>query len=234
MNTSPGLKNSCLTLAKDWLTRLGAVVPAWSISYLDESLNYLEVGRWLRSKGYKIPTRFRHRNELFDLIAAEVGDHEALYLEFGVYYGESMRYWSKILKNPRSILHGFDSFMGLPEPWKDNAQTGSFSTRGEVPVFDDPRVKLFIGLFGDVLPGYRVPDVRPLIINIDADLYSSTIYVLRALRGSIVSGTYIYFDEFFSRGHELRAFDEFIRETGLGFRLLGADRTLHNVVFQAL
>jgi hypothetical protein len=234
MNTSLGLKNSCLTLVKDWLTRLGAVAPAWSISYLDESLNYLQVGRWLKSNGYKIPNRFRHRNDLFDLIATEVGDREAVYLEFGVYYGDSMRYWSKLLKNPGSVLHGFDSFMGLPEPWKDNARKGSFSTRGEVPEFDDPRVKLFIGMFSDVLPDYHVPEIRPLIINIDADLYSSTIYVLRALRGSIASGTYIYFDEFFSREHELRAFDEFIRETGLKFRLRGADRTLHNVVFQAV
>jgi hypothetical protein len=73
-----------------------------------------------------------------------------------------------------------------------------------------------------------------LIINLDADLYSSTAYVLFQLRELIVSGTYIYFDEFNHRLHELQAFDEFIRETGIKFSLVGAGKTLEFIAFRAL
>jgi hypothetical protein len=52
------------------------------------------------------------------------------------------------------------------------------------------------------------------------------------LRDAIVPGTYIYFDEFNQQFHELRAFDEFIKETGMKFRLLGVTHTLEHALFQ--
>lgn len=68
------------------------------------------------------------------------------------------------------------------------------------------------------------PNVCPLhevlVINLDADLYSSTICVLKVLKDEIIPGTYIYFDEF-NRNHELRAFDELMNETGMRFSLVG-------------
>ena len=80
------------------------------------------------------------------------------------------------------------------------------------------------------------PNVCPLhevlVINLDADLYSSTICVLKVLKDEIIPGTYIYFDEFNHRDHELRAFDEFINETGMKFSLVGATRTLAHAVFR--
>jgi len=45
----------------------------------------------------------------------KVRDKKVLYMEFGVAYGASIRYWSRELKNPTSVFHGFDSFEGLPE-----------------------------------------------------------------------------------------------------------------------
>ena len=55
---------------------------------------------------------------------------------------------------------------------------------------------------------------------IDADLYSSTSCVLGRLRNEMPVGTLIYFDEFNDRFHELKAFDEFLTEAGMEFRLL--------------
>jgi hypothetical protein len=71
-----------------------------------------------------------------------------------------------------------------------------------------------------------------LVLNFEADLYSSTSYVLRVLEGVIVPGTYIYFDEFNHQFHELRAFDEVIGRTCMSFSLLRATRTLEQVLFQ--
>lgn len=47
-----------------------------------------------------------------------------LYLEFGVYKGESLRYWARELKHPDSKLHGFDSFEGLPKDFDVNGRYG--------------------------------------------------------------------------------------------------------------
>ena len=51
----------------------------------------------------------------------------------------------------------------------------------------------------------------------DADLYSSTIYVLNYLRPQIKPGTLIYFDEMNHVDHELRAFDEFTSRNSIKF-----------------
>lgn len=70
-----------------------------------------------------------------------------------------------------------------------------------------------------------------LVLNMDADLYSSTAFVLKTLESRILPGTYIYFDEFNHRFDELRAFDEFIQNTGMKFSVVAATWSLAQVVF---
>jgi len=218
---------------KGLLTRFGASLSARTIYNLNTAVNYLEVGRWMRARGYGTNHRVSRREDLFDLVGKEVGHRDVLYLEFGVFRGKATRYWSKLLLNPNSKLHGFDSFEGLPERWLPLFfPKGSFATDGAVPQIDDERVKFFKGWFNETLPRYTCPPHEVLVINMDADLYSSTICVLRALENEIVPGTYVYFDEFSHRDHELRAFDEFCEETGMKFALVGATRALDQVVFR--
>jgi hypothetical protein len=221
---------------KPWLkyilTRCGARFSVGTIWSLEASINYLEVGRWMRAKGYDVSQRVSCRAELFDLIGKQVCNRDVLYLEFGVYKGDATRYWSRLLLNPDSKLHGFDSFEGLPQGWIPSQQKGHFATDGVIPQIDDSRVKFFKGWFDNTLPKYDCPLHDVLVINMDADLYSSTICVLKALKDNIVPGTYIYFDEFSNRNHELRAFDEFINESGMKFSLVGATRIMQQVVFK--
>jgi hypothetical protein len=125
---------------KYFLTPLGAFLPARAIYSLNASIGYLELGRWMRAKGYDTRRRFSRREELFDLVGQEVRDREVLYLEFGVFQGKATRYWSKLLLNSKSKLHGFDSFEGLPENWLPHRQKGYFATHGEIPQIDDNRV----------------------------------------------------------------------------------------------
>ena len=162
-----------------------------------------------------------------------VRSRKVLYLEFGVAYGESMRFWSSELEHSESSLHGFDSFEGLPQgggPWTK----GQFDAHGSPPIIADPRVRFFKGWFEDVLPGYDVPGYDVLVINMDADLYASTKFVLTFLQRHITRGTYLYFDEWNHIEHEPRAFSEFLTESGREFRLVAADRTLAHVFFECV
>jgi Macrocin-O-methyltransferase (TylF) len=229
MLTSPITK--CQSWLQYVLTRCGSILSTHVIHKLNAAVSYLEVGRWMRDHGYDTCRRYRSREQLFDLVGSQIGDRDVLYLEFGVWQGEATRYWSKLLRCPQAKMHGFDSFEGMPESWNYTVPTGHFSTGGRAPQIQDPRVLFFKGWFSDTLPKYKMPAHDVLILNMDADLYSSTIFVLNTLRDSIVPGTYIYFDEFYDRLNELRAFDEFLK-SGMKFRLLGATRTLRHALFQ--
>ena len=213
------------------LTRIGERVSPQLVYKMNAAINYLEVGRWMHANGYKVRHRANRREELFDIAGSRVREREVLYMEFGVFRGAATRYWSRLLRNPKSKLHGFDSFEGLPESWLPHPQ-GHFSVHGEVPEIDDARVQFFKGWFEETLPRYTLPHHDVLVMNFDADLYSSTIFVLDTLADRIVPGTLIYFDEFNHQFHELRAFDEFIKKTGARFEVLGATRTLEHVLFR--
>jgi len=222
-----------MTTLKYSVTRIGRFLSPNAVHLLGNSLNYLEVGRWMHAHGYNVSRRVQSREQLFDLVGRQVADLEVLYLEFGVFCGDATRYWSKLLRNPNSKLHGFDTFEGLPEPWLDNSYpAGYFSTGGKIPQIDDSRVQFFKGLFEETLPDYKLPPHETLIVMLDADLYSATAFVLNTLQDAIVPGTYLYFDEFHHRFDELRAFDEFLQKTGWKFSLVGATRALDGVIFQ--
>ena len=186
----------------------------------------------MRAGGYDVTHRFESREELFNLVATEIANCEVLYLEFGVFTGDATRHWSKLLRNPKSRLHGFDSFEGLPQDWLSHRARGHFSLQGQIPKIDDGRVQFFKGWFEQTLPNYQPPPHEALVMNFDADLYSSTVFVLNTMESIMVPGTYVYFDEFNHQADELRAFDEFIKRTGMKFKVIGVTRNLDNVMFQ--
>jgi hypothetical protein len=217
---------------KSALTRLGERCSPRTIHRLNAIVNYLEVGRWMRAHGFETSRRLNTREEIFAAIAADVAEEPVLYLEFGVFEGDSMRSWSRLLRNERSQLHGFDSFEGLPDGWSLAEGRGHFSTGGAPPEIGDPRVRFFKGWFEHTLPAYEPPDHERLVVNVDADLYSSAAFVLTSLEGLIEPGTYLYFDEFNDRAHELRAFDEFLTRTGMQFRTVAVSPELSHVAFR--
>jgi O-methyltransferase len=222
------------------LMRLGEHLTSRSMHALKGIVKYLEVGFLMRQMGYPlggVEKWVREREELFDIVQKEVGDRQVLYLEFGVYQGAATRYWSKLLSNPKSKLHGFDSFEGLPEDWhevKEVLGKGHFSTGGAIPVIEDERVRFFKGWFSETLAGYEVPEHDVLVVNFDADLYSSTQCVFNRIASYIVPGTYLYFDEFNCTQDEMRAFREFCSESHRKFALRGSTRSLQKVLFQCV
>jgi len=220
-------------LLKQLLTLVGSRLSARTLRRFQFVINYMKLGRWISEHNFQFNRRVRDRNAVFAAVAEQVRDRRVLYLEFGVFQGASMRYWSRELKHPESRLHGFDSFEGLPEDWHELSK-GTFSTQGVMPVINDARVQFFKGWFDQVLPTYSIPEHDVLVIVMDADLYSSTIYVLRHLRPWIRPDTFIYFDDMSYLEHEPKAFDEFMKESGLKFRPVCADKSLRHAFFECI
>ena len=214
------------------LTHAGTHCPSSLLHSLNATVSYLDVGRWMRDHGFDAGLRVASREEVFEAVAAQVAEEQVLYLEFGVFEGESMRYWSRRLTHPGSHLHGFDSFVGLPADWTAKERRGHFSTSGETPAIADPRVVFFKGWFRETLPRYAPPAHERLVANVDCDLYSSAATALDTVEPLLRPGSYLYFDEFHDRANERRAFGEFLDRTGMRFDLVAASRELTHVVFR--
>lgn len=229
------IKRDLLRSFQRLLTLIGARISKQKLQKIKVVVEYMKLGRWMVDNQFIISARKSNRAAVFDVVSKRICAARMLYLEFGVYKGDSMKYWSDALKHKEAKLHGFDSFEGLSEDWDDvNFRKGHFDVGGKIPVINDPRVEFFKGWFDEVLPTYSLPDHDVLLITLDADLYSSTIYVLRHLRAYIKPGTFIYFDDMGRTEHEPRAFREFMKESGLRFKLVATDYSLNNGFFECV
>jgi hypothetical protein len=145
------------------------------------------------------------------------------FMEFGVFRGDSIRWWSNHLKNAESVLWGFDTFTGLPEDW-GSAPKGFFSTQGKIPQIADSRVQFHKGMFQKTLPPL-LDEIRAtakskrLFLHLDADLYGSTLFVLMTLAPYLKSGDVLVFDEFCFVTHEYRAFVNFLESWNISLKL---------------
>lgn len=146
------------------------------------------------------------------------------YLEFGVAAGASFRWWLENNTHPDSRFYGFDTFTGLPEDFGGGITAGTFSTGGNVPDVSDSRAAFIPGLFQDTLgPFLDEHDLRRrLVVHADADLYSSTLFVLTQLHSRLKPNDIIVFDEFGVPTHEFRAFTDFVASYRLRYTVLGA------------
>jgi len=95
---------------------------------------------------------------------------------------------------------------------------GHFGVDGVIPQLIDPRVKFLKGLFQDTLPPF-LNSFQPknrLVVHLDADLYSSELFVLTSLNRLLIPGAIIIFDDFGAVNHDFKAFidytDSYMRE----------------------
>lgn len=151
-------------------------------------------------------------------------DREGLVVEFGVHRGASLERIAKFF--PQQTVHGFDSFIGLPEAWSGNPQqAGAFDLGGTPPELPVDNVAFHVGWFEDTVPPFAAQDSDTIrFAHLDADLYSSTATVFGLLRDRFTAGTVIVFDEYFGyhgwQDHEHKAFHEFLDDTGFTFEAL--------------
>jgi hypothetical protein len=176
----------------------------------------LRFRKWLKAANGEAIPYFEKRYDLYDYLSKSVVKQAAIdYLEFGVAAGESTREWLRLNTQPDSRFFGFDTFEGLPGDWKHlggRTPKGTFSTGGRPPSLEnEPRVQWLVGLFQDTLPGF-LKGFEPrntMVVHMDADLYSSTLYVLAMMNGILGPGTIVLFDEFSSFDNEFRALEDF-------------------------
>ena len=156
------------------------------------------------------------------------------YLEFGVYKGDSIRWWTRENTDPASRFVGFDSFQGLPQDWHPEHLKGHFSTDGRIPDIRDERCSFKVGLFSESLPKFLTEfqfDHR-LVVHLDADLHGSTLYVLCLLRPYLKPGDILIFDEFSDGCHEFRAFYDFLSAFDLNYVALANGKNFWHFALQ--
>lgn len=154
----------------------------------------------------------RSKQELWDFALSLAKLNTGFAAEFGVYKAHSTNYLARKLNG--KTLFAFDSFEGLPETWRINYKLGKFKL-DTIPKVE-ANVKLEIGWFEDTLPRaksrYNLSSAS--LIHLDADLYSSTKFVLMELSSAIKSGCILVFDEYFNypgwENGEFKAFAEFV------------------------
>ena len=170
---------------------------------------------------------FDRREDLWDFcIERKKGISRGLiFLEFGVFNGTSINYFSK--KCPTAELYGFDSFEGLEEDWHGyRLLKNQFNRSGVMPKCE-ANVELIKGWFVDSVPIFceRFKDQQIDILHLDCDTYTPTAFVLKSLERNIKSGTIIIFDEFFGytnyQSHEMKAWLEFVARSNINFAYIG-------------
>lgn len=148
--------------------------------------------------------------------------------EFGVFRGGSTRKilqrYTELVAAP-AVLHGFDSFRGLPERWDMgeghwNPGAGSFQVGGKPP-FQDGRVRWHAGWYSETAQVWAKELARSgkqiSFLHMDADLYSSSAQVFEALEEHLAPGAWIVFDELINyptfAQHAILALYEMVRRT---------------------
>lgn len=152
--------------------------------------------------------------------AVGVAERDGLWLEFGVAGGTSI---NRISGRVDVVVHGFDTFTGLPETWHRAAPTGLFSQAGKLPTVN-PNVVLHPGLFHETLPPFLASTEQTVAFaHVDSDLYSSAVTVLGLLADRLRPGTVLVFDEYATPGpfkDEANAFRELLGRSAWAWEYL--------------
>jgi O-methyltransferase len=183
---------------------------------------------------------FPGRYALYEFLNREVLKNESIcYLEFGVFKGDSFRKWMELNTHPDSVFTGFDTFEGLPEAWNMGGgqvmPEGAFDVGGQLPRIDDARGSFVPGVFQATLLPFLakgLPTRSRLVLHLDADLYSSTLFCLAQLYPFITAGTVLVFDELFNSIHEYRALQDWSQSHLMDYRVLGATTRFEQVAVE--
>ena len=238
------MKFRIIRFLKDFLLYTGIlqIFSSFNKSFLFIS-NFNSLESWIKSnrKGllindfYSITRNYDKRYKLYQNVAFHYNftEKEITYLEFGVANAHSFKWWSTHNTNPDSSFFGFDTFEGLPENW-GTFKKGDMSSG--VPDTDDSRAKFIKGIFQNTLPVFLnnkedTLKTKQKIIHMDADLFSSTIFVLSQLYRFLNKGDIILFDEFNVANHEFFAFKIFTEAFYVKLRPVAAQNNFYQTAF---
>ena len=121
--------------------------------------------------------------------------NKKFYLEFGVYTGTSINFFSKYV----NTIYGFDSFEGLKEDWEGYVLTkGHFGLNKKLPKLNKNVIPV-VGWVQDTLVLF-LEKHKPQInfLHLDMDTYESTKFVLTKIKPYLVKNCIIAFDELYN------------------------------------
>ncbi len=177
---------------------------------------------------------YERRYKLYEAIAKteNLSAEPMDYFEFGVAGGFSFKWWLQKNSSENSRFFGFDTFEGLPEKW-GNFEKGSMAHAMDSLNINDRRAGFHKGLFQDsLIPFLDQYDSRnKKLIHLDADLFSSTIFVLSQFYRFLKPGDILLFDEFAVPQHEFLAFKIFTESFYIKYEVIGA---ANNYLFVAV
>jgi len=170
---------------------------------------------------------------------AKVGE----WVEFGSFSGTTIRYISNKRKElgGTRVVHGFDSFQGLPSTWRHGAvggeafddsytSAGSFDRHGEPPFQDPQSVQWHVGWFNETAAEFANDGESFITGNItfahmDADIYESTAQAFKALEHRLGHGVFVVFDELIGypeyQEHEMKALYELLQRSKRTLNIIG-------------
>ena len=182
---------------------------------------------------YQKHYNYNKRYNLYDYIIKSEKLKEIYYIEFGVSKGHSFKWWVNNIKNENSKFLGFDTFTGLPEKW-GHFQKGDMSSEGVIPDINDNRCNFLKGIFQKTLPAFLKnfhSDLRK-VVHLDADIYSSSLFVLTVLGPHLKKDDILIFDEFNVPLHEFRAFTDFVNSYYIKTKVIGAVNNYFQIAFK--
>ena len=163
-------------------------------------------------------------------------DKESLFLEFGVFKGDSINLFAKKLKNIDAEIFGFDSFKGLKDAWMTEKfnPPGTFDLKGKKPKVER-NVKLIDGWVEETAKNFLSRNSKKIaFIHFDMDTYKSTSFVLKLVKNNFQAGTIILFDQFYGfpnwEKYEYKAFKEEIEENKFKFIAFGSRQACIKIV----
>lgn len=202
--------------------------------------NTIRLSKWIAAQNkqnilndfYTARRDYSKRYKLYQYVVDKLNlkDEPIDYLEFGVSGASSFRWWLANCNNVDSRYYGFDTFEGLPEKW------GTFSKgdmAASIPDTGDSRAIFIKGLFQETLHKFllnqNLLNGKRKVVHMDADLFSSTLYVLTSLAPYVSKGDIFIFDEFNVPNHEFFAFRIFCDSYYIKTKLIGAVNNYYQV-----
>jgi hypothetical protein len=137
--------------------KLAAKLFPWYVEFLDLVNHNSLVARWIAEQHGRLPT-FENLYDFYRHVHDDICGGTAIdFLEFGVYTGHSIRFWSQMNRDPQSRFIGFDSFEGCPEDFTNKITKSTFDVAGAVPQIDDERVSFVKGWIAGLADQAHMP-----------------------------------------------------------------------------
>ncbi len=141
-------------------------------------------------------TRNKIRNYSISKVL-EKSSKDNLFIECGVFEGESINLFAKKLLEKNYYIHGFDSFEGFDDNWAGSAlEKNFFNKEGRLPKVK-PNVKLYKGRVQDTFKEFIDNNNSTIkFLHLDMDHYEPTDYVLKHSKKNLDKDSFILLDDF--------------------------------------